>query len=98
MVKKSKIYYQGSKKNNCKEKIFLILEMKGLMYTAYNLHNNDLLKNYTLSTIKSNLSKLKKENKICIGFRTRGKMTNQKNLYGENKFISGKTYYKINEK
>lgn len=69
------------------------LNIKNGMVTAKMLSERKELNKYQISTIKSSLSKLKKQKKLRIGFRTKGKMTNETSLDGSKKFIDGKCYY-----
>lgn len=75
---------------NCKEKIRLefCVNILGGMATAENLKSKNTLKDYSLRTIKKNLSQLKNDKVLNIGFRTNG----CKAVGGYRK---GKCYYKL---
>lgn len=72
------------------------------MVNVYILKNYHLpLKGFALSTIRNNLSVLKQEGYLCIGFRTKGKWEKYTKIdnkrIGSGKFFPGKCYYKLNK-
>jgi len=50
---------------------------------------------FKLSTIKTSLSKLKKEKYLMIGFRTRGRKTRHTRWDGSIEYNKGRCYYKL---
>ena len=68
-------------------------KIKGGMVSADILKQRDAFKKYALSTIKTNLSRLKKAKFLNIGFRTRGGQWIGSNLDGSLKYKKGKCYY-----
>ena len=85
----------------CKEALKLQFTPKSGMVTANILKTQESFRKWALSTIKSNLSLLKKEKYLCIGFRTRGTWEKHKIIagvkIGAGKHYPGKCYYNLRE-
>jgi len=77
----------NTKTVTCKSEILNEFEVsvKEGMVTADILKKRDGLGRYALSTIKTTLSRLKKEGVLRIAFKTRG-----------DHYLKGKCYYKLN--
>ena len=90
------------KRTGAKELIMEVFqENGGKMCTAEILKEKSLLSGYSLATIKTALSRLKKEKKLIISFRTRGSHGYYKKVDGKRKgyggFFKGKCYYKLRD-
>ena len=82
---------------SCKEKIILefAVNVVGGMVSAENLKSRKNFNSYTLSTIRKNLSLLKKEKFLMIGFRRMGRHSGHRGLNGRHEYIRGVCYYKL---
>ena len=85
----------------CKSILIKNFKPNSFMITAEILKTHVSLKSFALSTIKNNLSILKSEDYLCIGFRIKGKFEKytkiNKKRIGSGKFSPGKCYYKLNQ-
>lgn len=79
----------------CAEAIMKEFDINSGMKTAEMLKQREGFNKWALNTIKSSLSKLKKEKKLMIGFRTRGSSIIYTKKLSDVPLKKGKCYYKL---
>jgi len=91
----------AAKTITCRELMINYFKPAPGMVTAEVLKTHNSFKSFAVSTIKNNLSVLKQEGYLVIGFRTKGMWEKYKKPAGVRigcgNFFPGKCYYKLKE-